>query len=453
MRQAQRPSRLDAVLGPAWPLLIVLVGFPGLLALLFAAATRNDQPLMTGFTRALGLGAALLAVAVAGWAVQRQARVQHVWALRLAPRAAGQRVAGAVAWGLRLVWLVVMAPQALLLLSQQGGREAAGFASLLALLMLSVAAWACAWQGRLGLWGLLPVALAVAAGAGLGTQALWLHWLHTGLLVQALVLTGCAAALPRLLAAQGGRHTGPSVVWRAMWQRLGERWRQHYRLVRERGEAPYTWPVLFLPVVNIFISGPNTRYLFFDNPLDPSTAATSGIFIGVMAVAAYGMVCSGDLHWRRRLARGAHLRQRLGWRVLGHTLQAHAWVAGVLLLIFLAATAGLSEGGLLHNMALTAKVAGVVALHWLLAVLAAVWLRGLMLSGGRLIALGAGLCAAWSAAGAALVLAGLSARGEVLLVLLAGSAALLLPAIRSAWQRRDLASLMQGPEKTERGTA
>lgn len=234
---ARSATTLEVVWGPAYPLLLVLLGFPGLLALLLAVGSHAEVPLMAGFLATLGGVSAALALCAAAWGVQRQARVQRIWAARLAPRAAGLRVAKAVAWGLALTWLTITVPLALLWWTQAALAQAIASASLLAALMLATTAWTCAWQGRLGPWGLLPLGVGAVGAIGWGPAALWATWLGIGSVLHVLVGAACGWLLPQMLTAQdhAGRRV-PALVWQGWMAGARRLWPQRYRLVREPGE-------------------------------------------------------------------------------------------------------------------------------------------------------------------------------------------------------------------------
>ncbi len=440
-------TTLEAVWGPAWPLLLVLLGFPGLLSLLFAAATRHDMPMVHAVFGTLSVGSCALALFGSAWAVQRQARVQRIWASRLAPLAAGRRVARAVGQGLAMAWLVATVPMLLLGSSKGLGHNAIAGASLLAVMMVVVAAWGCAWQGRLAKRYLLPAALATALVLILGPSALWAHWLAVGWPAQIASLMAAAWGLPRVLAARNGSNSAvPALAWAGLQQRVARFWRRGYRRVAEKGEAspsPAVAAMLWYPITNELNLG----------PMDPSTgwapvhqgvmgALTALIFLSL----TYNTVLSTDLHWRQWLAPGAHRRQGLGLRVLGQSATAHSRVALCLIVLVTVAAALWPWGERANNLTKALETLAVVGLYWLLALPAAVWLRGLKAGAGRRLAYATGIVVVWLAISALLVWAGVEQRGTLLLCLVGLSGLALLPAIRSVWQHRDLADFM--PRKT-----
>lgn len=156
----------------------------------------------------------------------------------------------------------------------------------------------------------------------------------------------------------------------------------------------------------------------------------------------YRTGCSADLHWRHWLAPGAHTRQHLGARVLRHSFSAHAKVALLLVLLALSLAAVWPTEDRIGLCAQVAGWSGVVALHWLLALPAAVWLRGLKAGAPHRVMLALAVVLAWAIVGLALIWAGLDTRSELLLTLAPVSALLLMPLILKTWQRRDLADFM-----------
>jgi len=385
-------TTLETVWGPAAPLLLVLLGFPGLLSLLFAAGSRNDLPLIHGVFSTLSVGSGLFALVGSAWAVQRQALVQRIWASRLAPQAAARRVAKAVGRGLLVVWAVAALP-VLLLGATQGLMATAGAGvSLLAVLMLATTAWACAWQGRLPQVGLLPLGAAVLLMMIQGPAAVWSLWSSAGWVVHALALIACAWALPWVLAVQHRANGAvPALTWHALWRRASQVWQSGRLRVQERGEAaphPY-WAAGFgYPVLN---------QLRLDGPVwsegGPWLGKAALTFLTVVAtlVLSYGNLFSADLHWRQWLAPGARLRQRLGLRVLAHSATAHLRIALVLVPMVLVLVAMWPWGERVANLAHAADVVACIALCWLLALPAAVFLRGWKTSPARRVLMAAGL--------------------------------------------------------------
>jgi hypothetical protein len=429
----------EIVWGPAWPLLLVLLGFPGLLFLLAAATTRADLPLFHGFFSALAVGSAAIAISASALAVHRQAHVQRIWASRLAPRAADRRVSNAVGHGLRVVWAITALPLLLLGAAQRQVDAALAAASLLAALMLVTAAWACAWQGRLSPLALAPLALVAVLALAQGPSGLWVHWSALGAWAHGTATLGAAMTLPHVLAANYSLATQtPAMLWARLWEKVQVLWQSKYRRVREPGEdqkGPWWAGAAGYPILSSMKLGPIAESSDW-------VAIPGALTAGVFLLLAYANVVSADLHWRQWLAPGAHLRKALGWRVLAQSFVAHARVGLVFILVVTAVTALWPWGDRSSNLSLVAEGMAAFVLFWLLALPAAVWLRGWKVSPTRRFFLIMGLLLSWLGLSALLVWAGVTQRGELLLYLVAINGLAMLPSIRLAWQQRDLADFM-----------
>jgi hypothetical protein len=436
-------SDLEVVWGPAWTLLVLLSGFITLLALMFAVASRNDPAMLSNIFGVLAASSGAIAITCAGWAVHRQARVQRIWANRLAPFSAARRVARTVGQGMGWAWFAAALPMLLLGAAPELGRAAVAGATLLALLMLITATWACAWQGRVPLWGLAPAALVTATVLIWRPHAVWTHWLEAGWLVQVISGLASAAVMPWVLAARGGAGAVvPALAWAALQQRLARGWRRGYRRVTDNGEpSPSNGVIagLWYPItggLNLGTFEAGAGWVPFHLTL------TGGLTAVIFLVLAFNSVVSTDLHWRRWLAPGTHRRQGLGLRVLRQSAMAHCRVALCLTVVVLVAAALWPWGERASNLARSLETLAAIGLYWMVALPAAVWLRGLKASAGRRLACATGLVAVWLAVSALLVWAGVEQRGTLLLCLVGLSGLALLPAIRSVWQHRDLADFM-----------
>lgn len=446
-------SGLEAVWGPAWPLLLLILAFPGGLALMFAAASRHDATLVQGLFSSLGVGGAALALCVTAWAVHRQARVQRIWSSRLAPLSAARRVTTAVGRGLMVAWAVTALPLLLLGAAQGHIGIALAGAGLLAALMLITAAWAGAWQGRLPWLALSPGALVGVAALAIGPQTLWAAWTACPWQMHALAMLVGVAGLPPLLAARTRRSSVvPAVVWAQQWAQWQHGWRRGYRGIRERGEAetPPWWVGGF--------AYPSLGALDFTQSLGIANWETIAATVGSLFLAAlfftltYQNLFSADLHWRQWLAPRGQLRRALGLRVLAHSAAAHSRVGCVLLLLVGGVVALWPWGDRVANLQSAGQVAAAWTLYWLLALPAAVWLRGWKARPLQRLLMSVGIVLMWLLMGAVLAMAGITQRGPLLLGLVVLSGLVMLPAIQAAWRNRDLADLMPtatrfGPEQ------
>ena len=439
-------SGLEAVWGPAWPLLLLILAFPGGLALMFAAASRHDATLVQGLFSTLGVGGAALALCVTAWAVHRQARVQRIWSSRLAPLSAARRVTTAVGHGLMVAWAVTALPLLLLGAAQGHIGNALAGAGLLAALMLITAAWASAWQGRLPWLALSPGALVGVAALAIGPQTLWAAWTACPWQMHALAMLVGVAGLPPLLAARTRRSSVvPALVWAQQWARWQRMWRRDYRRVLERGDpgAPPWWVGGFaypsLGAIDL------TQTLGVTGWDAIAAAVGSTLMAAVFFTLTYQNLFSADLHWRQWLAPRGQLRRALGLRVLAHSLAAHGRVGCALMLLVAGVVALWPWGDRLSNLQSASQVAAAWCLYWLLALPAAVWLRGWKARPSQGLLLSVGIVLMWLVMGAALAMAGITQRGPMLLGLVVLSGMVMLPAIHAAWRDRDLADFMTRP--------
>jgi hypothetical protein len=421
------------VLGAGWILVMVLAGFFGLLGLLFTASVAAALAVSDAIAPAMAAMASVFMAILTWFAVGRMANTQQRLATRLAPSHSLRRAGRGTLSGLLIAWLVCTFPTALLFAALQQGHAALALVCGTACILSLVAAAACAWQGRLPWPAMLPALIGLAGLFVLGVQTLGDAWTQVPWGLQLLVLALGLAMLPGMLLGTARAGSSPAQRF-ARWKaaRLSSCMFRYQRILKP-SETSNLW-FLMIPAYQ----ANNWKWLGWerDGPGYPSFL----LFVFLIA-AFYSLFCT-DLHHRFLLAPGRARRNRFALRIVGTTLRLTLSVALVMAAIPVLLIAAWEGGFSVELLYRVLSIMAVILPLWVLAVVAATWLRGLEGPSWR----------PWVAGAAALGLAclalvgltmglGLNQGPAVLCVALLGCA-LLMPLAQRGWQHRDLAGFM-----------
>ncbi|OYT91635.1 MAG: hypothetical protein CFE43_12730 [Burkholderiales bacterium PBB3] len=417
------------VFGPSWIVMLFSAGFIGLVGLLFTASVAAEHSVSDAIAPTMA-GVVVSFMAALTWlTVSRLADTQQRFAARLAPSRSLVRAGRVTVLALLLVWVVCTLPTALLFSVLQQNQEAFALVCGTGLMLTLTAAAACAWQGRRPWWAALPAVVVVGAMFTLGYPAVGAGWvgIYWGWQVLALGLSLVLHA-PMLRGSAHALHSPARrfARWSESWLAS---WRMRYQSLRAPGDVG-NFPFLII----LASQSQMWRWIGWEQ----EGVGMPGVLLGILLGGAYHYLVSSDLHPRHLIAPGRARRAHMALRIVGSTLRMTLSVGLMLAAILLLAIAAWGGGLSATLHAGAASIIAVLVPMWVLAVVAATWLRSL--EGPRWLPWVAGLgvlVLTWLALMGLTRWVGLNQGQAMVCVTLVGCT-LLLPLAQRAWKQKDL---------------